>query len=311
VTAMRTAPSEEPAGGIDIGGTTIKVGIVTPEGTVAGRRSIAYASMSSFKEIADTLAEALTAAQDDTGLRIGSIGLAAPGHARSSDGLMVDGTANVPLLRDKSLALALRQQTSLPVATINDGSAAALGELRFGAGRGLQRFCVITLGTGVGGGIAIDGKLVTGEDGVPPELGAIVLNDSDRGNRTLEDFASAGAFTKAYAMAGGAAETTPVEICRLVMAGNPVAREVVDGICRRIAQASGGLINALNLEACILSGGIALAGDLLTSRVSAHLGDFTWPFLLSRSRILAGVTGDCSGIIGAAEWARRLVGKAA
>ena len=152
---------------------------------------------------------------------------------------------------------------------------------------------------------------VTGEDGVPPELGAIVLHDAAHGNRTLEDFASAGAFTKTYAMAGGAPDTSPLEICRLASASHPVALEVVDLICRRIAQACGGLINALNLEACILSGGVALAGDLLTSRVTAHLGDFTWPFLLSRSRVLTGSTGDCSGIIGAAEWARRRCADAA
>jgi glucokinase len=311
MTGSAETMAAEPALGIDIGGTTIKLGLVTPDGRVLARRSIAYAAMSTFEEIADTLADAIETAQAVAGIRVGSVGLAAPGHARSADGLMVDGTANVPLLRNRSLALALKQRTNLPVATINDGSAAALGELHFGAGRGLRRFCVITLGTGVGGGIAIDGKLVTGEDGVPPELGAIVLDDSDRGSRTLEDFASAGAFTKAYARAGGPPGKTPLEICRLIMAGDPVARDVVDGICRRIAQASGGLINALNLEACILSGGVALSGDLLTSRVTAHLSDFTWPFLLSRSQILTGATGDCSGIIGAAEWARRLVANAA
>jgi glucokinase len=304
---MKPAPSEDAvhhAAGIDVGGTTIKIGIVTPKGDVVERRNIAYASMSSFEGIADSLAAALAAAQAASGLRIRSIGLAAPGHARPSDGLMVDGTANVPLLRNRSLALALRQRMSLPVATINDGSAATFGELHFGAGRGLRRFCVITLGTGVGGGIVINRKLVTGEGGVPPELGAMVLHDAEPGNRTLEEFASAGGFTTAYARAGGAADATPLQICRFLADGDPIARQVVDRICRRIAQALGALINALNLEACILSGGIAQAGQMLTSRIADQLSDFTWPFLCSRCQVLPGQTGTISGIIGAAEWSR-------
>ncbi|WP_439572119.1 ROK family protein [Phreatobacter sp.] len=292
------------AAGIDVGGTTIKLGLVTREGEVVERRAIAYAAMTSFEQIADTLAREIGSMQAVGRLPVSSIGLAAPGHARPGDGLMVDGTGNVPLMRERSLAQALRQRTGLPVATLNDGSAATVGELRFGSGRGLRRFCVLTLGTGVGGGIAIDGRLVSGDDGVPPELGAIVLDDVAHGPRTLEDFASAGAFTKVYEIAGGAAGSTPMDICRRMADGDAVAGAVVDGISRRIAQALGSLINALNLQACILCGGVAQAGDLLTDRVTAHLGDFTWPFLLSRSRVLTGRTGDAAGILGAAQWSR-------
>ena len=121
---------------------------------------------------------------------------------------------------------ALRERIGLPVATVNDGSAAAFGELHFGAGRGLSRLALLTLGTGVGGGIAIDGRLVTGDDGVPPELGAMVLDDAPAGARTLEDFASASGFAAAYRRAGGDGTLAPIEIFANAAEGQAIA------ICR-------------------------------------------------------------------------------
>jgi glucokinase len=285
--------------GIDVGGTTVKLGLVAA-GEVRARRRIPYARLASFDELVDEIVAGVGAMEVETGARTDALGIAAPGHARPDDGTMVDGTANVPLLRGRSLAAALRARTGLHTATVNDGSAATLGELHCGAGRGVARFALLTLGTGVGGGIAIEGHLVTGADGVPPELGAMVLDDVAAGPRTLEDFASAGGFAAAYRRAGGHGSPAPVELFAKAAGGEALAVAAIDAVGRRIAQGLGTLINALNLEACVVGGGIAQAGAPLIDCIRGQLPHFTWPYLLARARVVRAQTDQDAGILGAA-----------
>ena len=294
------SPAHGPALGIDVGGTTIKLGLVDASGQVLARSRIAYASFGSFEALADSLAEQARSMERAAAHTACGVGVAAPGHARSGDGLMVDGTANVPLLRRQSLAAALRERLMLPVATVNDGIAAALGELRFGAGRGLDRFVVITLGTGVGGGVAIDARVLTGSDGEPPEIGAMVLDAASKPPRTLEDFACASGFAAAYRRHGGAVQVSPQELFARAAAGDETARLAIADTGRRIAQAVGILINTLNLQSCLIGGGIAGAGEPLLAPIRSSLPDFTWPYLLERARVELALTGADAGILGAA-----------
>jgi glucokinase len=286
--------------GIDIGGTNVKLGLVDETGAVLARRHYPYAGFATFEDLVEALAEAVRCLGREAGGPPRGIGIAAPGHARERDGVMVDGTANVPLLRGRSVAHALRDRLALPTATVNDGTAAALGELRWGLGRGLDRFAVVTLGTGVGGGVAIGGRVVTGSEGEPPEIGAVVLDPEAGPKGTFEALACAAGFAEAYARAGGPAGAAPEAIFARAEAGDEAARAAVDAVCRRIAQACGTMINLLNLQACLLGGGIAGAGEPLRARVEAHLPAFTWPYLLARARVDLARTGPDAGILGAA-----------
>lgn len=294
-----------PAVGIDVGGTNVKLGLVGVDGLVLARRRFAYASISSFDALADSLAAAVRAMQQEARATAGAVGVAAPGHAQRGDGLMVDGTANVPLLQGRSLAAALRDRVGLPVATLNDGTAATLGEAWLGAGRDQPRFALLTLGTGVGGGVAIDGRVLTGDDGEPPELGAIVLDAASAAPRTLEDFASAAGFADAYRRQGGTDLPAPPALFARASSGDPAAIAAIDETSRRIAQALGTLVNALNLNRCLLAGGIAAAGPALLEPVRRALPAFTWPYLLERTRVELASTGDDAGLLGAAMFARR------
>lgn len=286
--------------GIDIGGTTVKMGLVQADGRLLARRKAAYGSVPSFAALADMLAAQARAMEGEAGCKAGAVGVAAPGHAQLGDGLMVDGTANVPLLRNQSLAAAMRQRLGIPVATVNDGAAAALGELSFGAGRGLDRFVVVTLGTGVGGGVVIDGRIVAGTEGEPPEIGAMVLDAAAKSPRTLEEFACAEGFAAAYRRHGGHDRLPPQALFARAAAGDEAASRAIEDTCRRIAQGLGTLINVLNLQACLLGGGIAQAGKPLLDPIGRHLPDFTWPFLLSRARVGLAQAGADAGILGAA-----------
>lgn len=294
------------AAGVDIGGTTIKLGLVDGDGSLLARRRLPYAEMASFDDLADRIAHDVRAMEGDSGRTADALGIAVPGYARPDDGVMIDGTSNVPLLTNRSLAQALRQRLGLDCRTINDGSAAALGELQFGAGRGVARFALLTLGTGVGGGIVVHGRLATADDGVPPELGAMVLDDAPAGARTLEDFASARGFARAYACRGGAEGLSPDEIFHRAAAGEEAAIAAIDAVARRLAQGFGSLTNALGLELCLVGGGIAGAGEPLLARIRAHFPHFTWPFLRTRCRIDGATTGEDAGVLGAAAAAQPL-----
>lgn len=288
------------AAGVDIGGTMIKLGLVDADGSLLARRRLPYAEMASFEEIADRVTHGVRAMERDSGRTADMLGIAVPGYARPDDGVMIDGTSNVPLLTNRSLAQALHRRLGLDCSTINDGSAAALGELQFGAGRGVARFALLTLGTGVGGGIVVHGRLVTADDGVPSELGAMVLDDAPAGARTLEDFASASGFARAYARCGGAEGLSPDEIFHRAATGEDAAIAAIDAVARRIAQGFGSLTNALGLELCLVGGGIAGAGEPLLARIRTHFPHFTWPFLCMRCRIDGATTGEDAGVLGAA-----------
>jgi len=295
--------------GIDVGGTTIKMGLVSIDGRVLDRRRIAYSSLPDFEALTTALIVEAQAMARAIQCKISCVGLATPGHAQRQDGLMVDGTANVPVLRNRSLAAALRDRIGVQVSTVNDGTAATLGELHYGAGRNLKRFVVVTLGTGVGGGVAIDGRVVTGDDGEPPELGAMVLDATAQYPRTLEDFAGAAGFARAYRQRGGSDRLTPEEIFTCAASGNDAALRAIEDTALRIAQGLGTLVNTLNLNACLLAGGMAQAGAALLDPVRNSMRDFTWPYLLSRASVRLAETGNDAGILGAAEIAFRSAGK--
>lgn len=289
--------------GIDIGGTNIKLGLVDVDGRMLGGRRFAYAAVPSFEALCDRLVCDLRDMEREAGRTAGCVGVAAPGHALAGAGLMVDGTANVPLLQNRSPAGVLRKRLGLPVLTVNDGTAAALGELHHGAGRKWRRFAVVTFGTGVGGGVVIDGQVITGDEGEPPEIGAMVLSDVTTPPRTLEEFACAAGFTAAYQRHGGLQPLSPEQIFARAKAGDEPARQAIDYTCRRIAQAFGILINTLNLNACLVGGGIAGAGETLLEPIRQQLPSFTWPYLLARSRVECAATGGDAGVLGAASLA--------
>lgn len=299
----RPSPSA-PVLAMDVGGTNLKLALVCAEGKILARYALAYDKQPDLRTMLEGLADTARRVEEAGGARAAALGVATPGYARPSDGVLISGTHNVPLLADVPLARLLEERLHLPTVLLNDGTAAALGEARHGAGRGLARFAVLTLGTGVGGGIVIEGRPVLGEGRVPPELGAMVLNDAAPPFRTLEDLCSAGGFRRSYAQRGGEAETPVEDILRRAAEGDDRAEAALTASCRRLAQACGILVNALNLQACILSGGVAAAGETLRSRVEAALPDFCWPFLLPRTSIRLAARPADAGLVGTAVAAR-------
>ena len=298
--------------GIDIGGTAIKIGLISEEGAVLSKTSIPYDPRKSFEGFVESVCLSLQSLLSSARVELKAIGISTPGYADPTTGILIDGANNVPALQGHSLPGALGRLLGLPAFIDNDGTCAATGELLYGAGRDFQSFVLITLGTGIGGGVVINRKPVTGRDGQPPEIGAICLDPDGPVNYsgvpgTFERLASASGLIDLYwSLVGNAAtQVTPRDIFRLAAEGNESARLAIDGVGRYIAQAFGIMINLLNLEACIIGGGISEAGQPLLDAVRKRLPSFTWPNLYRKSQVLLAQLGNDAGLIGAAAMASR------
>jgi len=296
--------------GIDIGGTAVKLGLVSPDGVILAKENLPFDPAKPFRELTDETGSSLQKLLISSATTAEAVGISTPGFADPATGILIDGTQNVPALKGRSLPKVFSERFRVPAFIDNDGTCAALGELHFGAGRNLRNFAVVTLGTGIGGGIVVNREVVTGIKGTPPEIGAICLDPQGPVNYsgipgTFERLACASGIEDLYRRLSGRKETlaNPREIFRRAAEREAAAMAAVDRTGRYIAQAFGVMINLLNLEACILGGGISAAGEPLAEAVRKHLPSFTWPNLLKKARVLLAELGNDAGIVGAAAMA--------
>jgi glucokinase len=296
--------------GIDIGGTAIKIGLVSEQGAVLSKTSIPYDPKKSFEDLVESVCKSIQSLVSSPKADLKAIGISSPGYAEPGTGILIDGANNVPALQGRSLPGALGGRFGLPAFIDNDGTCAATGELLFGAGRNFRSFVLITLGTGIGGGVVINRQPVTGRDGQPPEIGAICLDPNGPVNYsgvpgTFERLACSSGMVENYRKFGGKGDAgiTPQDIFDMAAGGEEAAKLAIDQEGRYIAQAFGIMINLLNLEACIIGGGISAAGQPLLDAVRKHLPSFTWPNLYRKSQVLLAQMGNDAGLIGAAAMA--------
>ena len=296
--------------GIDIGGTAIKMGLVSAEGNILAKKNVPFDPGRPFSKLFDVVCSSLEDLVASSAAPVGAIGIATPGFADPATGILIDGTQNVSALKGRSLPKEFSERFRVPSFIDNDGTCAALGELRFGAGRNFRNFVVVTLGTGIGGGIVLNREVVTGAKGTPPEIGAICLDPNGPVNYsgvpgTFEQLACASGIEDLYRRLSGkrGSRANPRDIFRLAAEGEAEAKAAVDQTGRYIAQAFGIMINLLNLEACIIGGGISAAGEPLLEAVRKHMPSFTWPNLLRNARVLLAELGNDAGITGAAAMA--------
>ena len=245
--------------GVDVGGTKILAGVVSRAGDVIRRHEIMTPLASQAALIAG-LEDAVAAVRGDAVGAVG-FGLAAPIDQRSGS---VVQAVNIPLA-DVELRDELRTRIGLPVALANDAQAAAIGEWRAGAGRGVGDLVMLTLGTGVGGGLVLDGKPYRGATGAGGELGhVVVVHDGPpcqgtcTGRGHLETVASGRAATEAARKAFGPAADAH-RLIRLADEGDEAAREILERIGGYVGSALGSFVNVFNPELIVIGGGFGIA----------------------------------------------------
>ena len=306
---MQSSLSDGVCLGVDVGGTNLRCALVTAEGGVLGRESLATdigSGRDLFLERLLGLLARMRARAEAQGKRVCAVGLGVPGLF-CNDGVL-RSSVNLVALEGLDLAQAARAGTGLPTVALNDANASAVGELRFGAGRPFASFLMMTLGTGVGAGLILDGRLWTGIDGVAGEFGHVTVEPNGRrcgcGNSgCLEQYSSASAIASLALSLGldaGGGRLDAARVAALARQGDPKACAIFQQAGSYLGIAGASAVNLLNLEAIILGGGVAASFDLLAPVLRQEIAGRTFPIPGARVRVLKGELGDDAGVLGAA-----------
>lgn len=267
--------------GIDIGGTNTVFGIVDARGTVIASGAIKTKKHPVFADYIDELyteATKLIKANNAEG-KIGGIGVGAP-NANYYTG-KIENAANLIWKGELNLAQDLHDRFGIPVAVTNDANAAAIGEMTYGAARGMRDFIMITLGTGVGSGVVANGQMIYGADGLAGELGHCIARRGGRlcgcGRsgcletytsatgvvRTALEFLEASPTVPSVLRNIPSADLTSKDVYDAATAGDPIAQSVFEFTGRVLGEALADFAAFTSPEAFIIFGGLAKAGELL------------------------------------------------
>jgi glucokinase len=289
--------------GIDIGGTSAKVGLVDREGAVRRRAQVPTGAVREAEELTAALAQAVRALAE--GAAPAALGVAAPGMRRE-DGEGVINVTNLPRIDGYPLRARLEAATRLPVTLDNDANAAAMAEYRFGAGRGARRLLVITVGTGIGGGMVVGGAVHrVAWQGLGDPGHVIVRLNGPRcgcgGHGCLETLAAVPAIVRRASELRGRPFDGLGDVTEAARAGAEAPRRALEEAGGLIGMGLATLTHVLAPEVILLGGGgLDAAEDLLLEPVRASLFAHVQPFLGERLTLGRAALGNDAGLVGAA-----------
>jgi glucokinase len=317
-----------PTIGIDVGGTKIAAGVVDASGAIVARRQVPTASdepsqiLSAMVKVALELKAAAPVAA--------AIGVGAAGLVDFARGVIL-GAPNLAY-RNVGVRAALEDRLGLPTVVDNDANVAALGEALFGAGRGAGDQIMITVGTGIGGGIVIGGHIYRGAHGLGAELGHMVMDPDgpvcgcgNRGcweavasgnalGRLARERIEGGAGPELLASVGGDLDAITGELVgKAAVAGDAFARDVVASIGRLLGIGLASIVNIFDPDVIVVGGGAAAGtGEILLGpareAMSEHILGTEWRPAV---RVVPAALGNDAGIVGAAALAAEMAGQAA
>lgn len=286
--------------GIDLGGTNLRVGLVNDKGQVQEKREMATPA----NESPDHVVKAIAKLVKEIG-KASRIGIGAPGLVNHSQGLIYS-SPNLPKWKMVPLAEMVAEATGIATKVANDVNALTWGEFVFGAGKGCRDFLCITLGTGLGGGLILGGKLYTGKDHSAGEIGHMPLVRDGHPcpcgkHGCVEQYVAKSAIIRRAKQVNPALQrVTPETVAKAASAGETWAIDVYDDVAADLAMVLGGMIQVLNLEKIIVGGKIARAGEVLFAPLRRYTQGQVYPELRNSFLIEPSALGTEGGIIGAA-----------
>ncbi len=309
--------------GIDLGGTSIKAGVVDHQGRVVAKSSAAThgkdgpdAVLKDIAKLAATIVEQAKLKMD----QIQAVGIGSPGPIDFENGRLASAP-NLPAFRDVPIRDRIAAATGRPAFLENDANAAALAEYWIGAGQDpkIRHLVALTLGTGIGGGVVVDGKIVHGGFGNAGEAGHLIVMPNGRlcgcGQRgCIEAYASATHTAKRAAEAIEAGETstltdvttkqnralTAKDVFDAAKANDALALRIVDETALYLGITCVSLCRLLDPQIIVLAGGMVEAGDFLIDKVRQAFTSQNWQMAKPRVRIVPPQLGSDAGLIGAA-----------
>lgn len=284
--------------GIDLGGTAIKLGRFLADGTCLYSLSIPTPQPATPTAVVEAIVEAIKSFST-TNLPL-AIGIGTPGPVDAS-GKIARVAINLKDWHDVPLADWLEAKTGYPTILANDANCAGLGEAWLGAGRQFQHLILLTLGTGVGGAVILDGKLFTGHQGAAAELGLITLNPEgplcNSGNQgSLEQYASVQAIRRRTGK-------EPHELGEMARNGDKSALEFWASYGRDLGVGLASLIYILTPQAVIIGGGISANAEFFLPSVLAEIERRVLPSSRADLQLIVAELGNSAGMVGAAKLA--------
>ena len=304
--------------GIDVGGTNVKVALVSNTGDIIYSNSIPTGSEMGFDYTIGNIKDAIKTLLSETKSSnndIEAIGFGFPGQVDNKTGL-VKCLPNIPGWENVPIAEIIEKEFGITTKIDNDVRCAALGELKYGAGKGCENLICITVGTGIGSGIILNGKLVRGASNSAGEIGHIKLFYNDKklcgcgdygcletyvsGPAIVEmakDYIRGGKSTKYREMAKDG-EITPYIVAQAAMQGDVVAKQIFNIMGEYLGTGLASVVNLLNPEKIIVGGGVANCGDLLLAPLRETLNKRAMPLSASAVEVVPAQLANTAGVIG-------------
>jgi glucokinase len=289
--------------GLDLGGTDLKAGLVTPAGEVREFMRRPSRTQESAEAPLEVVIEAARELRRRTGSAAPRVGLGCPGVIEPRSGAQIGTTAHLPHWNGMPLGDRLAASLGGPVRVDNDANCAALAEARVGAARGARVAVTFTLGTGIGCGIVIDGRVVHGAFGGAGEAGHLPLGSGEELCRCgvancVEPEASASGLLRS-ARRAGLEVASAEQVFAAAARSEPAAVRLVDRMADRLGAVIGVVVNLLNPDVVTIGGGIAQAGDPLFSRLRAALDRYALESHRRALRLVPAALGERAGTVGA------------
>ena len=304
----------------DLGGTKFAFGVVAENGEVLGSDKIETLAKQGPEQAIQRVnlaAQSLLQKLDIKSEELIGIGIASPGPLDISKGC-VDGSPNLPGWTGYSIEQGLSTFFNLPARIDNDANAAALGEYKFGAGKNKKNMVYLTVSTGIGGGVIVDGRLMRGANGNAAELGHLTLNINGPAcpcgaNGCFEMYASgtaiarrtreaiqAGALSQILSLAGSLEKITTHHILDALQKEDELAKKIWNETTEYLGRGLAVVINTFNPELIVVGGGVTAAGELLFKPVREKALRYAFPRLAAVCSIVPAGLGSNVGVVGAA-----------
>jgi glucokinase len=316
---------------VDVGGTKIAAALISGAGEILAREYRPTCASRGPEAVIERILGAIDRLISKAGIppsQLAAIGIAAAGALDVERGL-VTASPNLPGWRDVPLRDIVQSRQKVTTFIINDANAAALGEHYFGAGRGTRHMIFLTVSTGIGGGIILNGQLYSGASGAAGEIGHMTI-DADGppckcGNRgCLEALASGWAIaedalsriqqgekSRVMELTRGKLENVTAQVVHsAAQQGDPLAQEVIRKAARFLGVGLANLVNIFNPERIVVGGGVARMGEMLLEPAREVVAERAFTLLVRRASIVAGELGDDAGVLGAAAFFLKTTGQA-
>jgi glucokinase len=276
---------------VDVGGTTVAAGLVGADGQVLehGQEPTHARGAGTALDAVVDLIERLRDTARARGVAVTGVGIGVPGTVDAERGVVGVDVHYAPELAGVPLAERLGRRVGAPVFVDNDVNALALAEWMFGAGRGARSLVVLALGTGVGGGIILDGRLYRGAAGFGGELGHVPIDFDGRpcicgGRGCLKSYVSG---TDIALQAGErlGRPTSAAEVFRLAASGEAAAEAIVEEVCRALGAGLAVIVNGLNPERLLLAGSVAKSLRPIEGRLRASLARYAFAAALAATHL--------------------------